>query len=69
MCHAQETLQRVCAAYHACVAEFRRRVPTDYFDKEMKVIDKGLPGCNATSTPSSSLNHFVRFGVIFYLGL
>ena len=52
---AQETLQRICAAYHACIAEFRRRVPTDYFDKEMKVIDKGLPGCNATSTPSSGI--------------
>ena len=42
---AQELLQRVCAAYHACLAEFRRKVPTDFYTKEVAVIEKGNLVC------------------------
>ena len=42
---SKELLQRTCAVYFACKAEFKKQVPTAFFQAEIERIEKGILGC------------------------
>ena len=55
---SKELLQRTCAVYFACKAEFKKQVPTAFFQAEIERIEKGILGCAMLSWTNLSSGKF-----------